>query len=107
MNPFRSLPSVARLLELPALVEARTRHPHDAVADAARDELAALRRRLATGEGADGLAGADSLGARVVARLEATTLPHLRPVVNATGIVLHTNLGRSVLHEDAARAAHA
>jgi len=104
-SPFRRLPSVARLLELPPLVAARERHPHAAIADAARDEVEALRKALVAGEtpDLDAAAAAD----RVVAALEAAIVPAIRPVINATGIVLHTNLGRSPLHEEAARAAYA
>jgi L-seryl-tRNA(Ser) seleniumtransferase len=105
-NPFRSLPSVAKLLDHPALAGARDRHPHDAIAAAARAEVEALRARLAAGEGVDGLADPDALAARVVSRLDADAAPRLRPVINATGVVLHTNLGRSPLHEEAARAAY-
>ena len=43
---------------------------------------------------------------RVAARVEAAAAPRLRPVINATGIVLHTNLGRSPIAEAAARAAY-
>src|SRR5438105_2021932 len=43
---------------------------------------------------------------RIVARLETESAPRLRPVINATGVVLHTNLGRAPLHEEAARAAY-
>ena len=43
----------------------------------------------------------DELLARVAARLEAAAEPTLRPVVNATGVVLHTNLGRAPLAEAA------
>ena len=103
-NPFRRLPSVAKVLDLPAVAAARTRHPHAAVADAVRVELDALRARLTAGESAD--ADPDSLAARAVARLDLSLLPQLRPVINATGIVLHTNLGRSPLHESAALAAY-
>ncbi|MDB5305971.1 MAG: selA [Gemmataceae bacterium] len=103
-NPFRQLPSVAKLLELPALAAARARHPHAVVADAARAELEALRAALAAGESVAGLTDPAAVVARIVARLAAA--PRLRPVINATGVVLHTNLGRAPLHEDAARAAY-
>ena len=106
MNPFRNLPSVARLLELPVLVAARARHPHDAITAAVRAEVESLRSRLAAGEGIDGLAEAEALAVRIAARLDAEARPTIRPVINATGIVLHTNLGRSPLHEEAARAAY-
>src|SRR5262245_60595924 len=103
-NPFRHLPSVARLLELPPLLAARDRHPHDLIAAAARAEVESLRTRLAAGE----LPALDPAAAagRIAARLDADAAPAVRTVINATGVVLHTNLGRSPLHEDAARAAY-
>lgn len=103
MNPFRQLPAVAKLLDHPTLAEARDRHPHEAVASAVRAELDHLRGRLAAG---DTIVEPDVIAGRVVARLDLEALPRLRPVVNATGIVLHTNLGRAPLHEDAAQAAY-
>lgn len=105
-NPFRSLPKVSDVLDLPAVAEARTRHPHAAVADAVRAEIDALRSRIQSGQSLDGHAESAALTARVLARLELAAAPHLRPVLNATGIVLHTNLGRSPLHESAAQAAY-
>jgi L-seryl-tRNA(Ser) seleniumtransferase len=103
-SPFRRLPSVARLLELPPLVAARERHPHTAIADAARAEVESLRDSLAAGESPD--LDPTAAAQRVVAALEASVVPAIRPVINATGVVLHTNLGRSPLHEEAARAAY-
>jgi L-seryl-tRNA(Ser) seleniumtransferase len=105
-NPFRLVPSVAKVLDLPAVAAARTRHPHAAVADAVRVEVDALRSLVASGQPLDGHADPDTLAGRVVARLEITSAPQLRPVVNATGIVLHTNLGRSPMAEGAATAAY-
>ena len=101
-NPFRELPSVAKLLALPTLVAARSRHSHDSIADSARAEIESLRSDLAAGRSID----LDSIATLVLARLERDAAPRLRTVINATGIVLHTNLGRSPLHETAARAAY-
>ncbi|HVK13712.1 MAG TPA: L-seryl-tRNA(Sec) selenium transferase, partial [Gemmataceae bacterium] len=103
-NPFRKLPQVARVLDAPALAAARATHPLDAVADAVRAELDSVRIRLVAGE-VDGVPTADELAALALARLEKASAPRIRPVINATGVVLHTNLGRSPLHEEAARAA--
>ncbi|MBY0513894.1 MAG: L-seryl-tRNA(Sec) selenium transferase, partial [Gemmataceae bacterium] len=103
MTPFRGLPSVAALLDHPAVAAVKDRHPHAATADAVRAVVAGQRQRIAAGNAADSL---DAIAAAVVARLDADSLPILRPVINATGIVLHTNLGRAPLHEDAARAAY-
>jgi len=103
-NPFRHLPSVARLLEHPSLVQARERHPHTLIATAARGEVDKLRNRLTVGETPD--LDPDTIAAHIAATLDAEAMPKLYPVINATGVVLHTNLGRSPLHEDAARAAY-
>src|SRR6185312_10187028 len=96
------LPSVSRLLGLPELEAALAEHPHAALAEAAREELDDLRARLAAKESIalEGIAG------RVLARLTRNNGPALRGVINATGIVLHTNLGRSPLAETAAQAAY-
>ncbi len=103
-NPRRRLPPVNALLDSPALTAARGRHPHALVAEAVREEIEGLRRRVAAGDEAD--FDLDAVAARVAARLDADATPGLRPVINATGVVLHTNLGRSPLHEEAARAAY-
>jgi L-seryl-tRNA(Ser) seleniumtransferase len=105
-NPYRGLPSVAKVLELPALAVARVRYPHDSVAQAVRAELEVLRARITAGNAPDPVPDPETLAARALARLEKESAPRLRPVVNATGVVLHTNLGRSPLPEDAALAAY-
>ncbi len=106
MNPFRNLPAVNDVLATPALRDALTLHPRDAVVAAIRDELGRLRGRLGQGEAVDGEADAEELAGRVVARLAHELRPKLRIVINATGIVLHTNLGRAPTAESAARAAY-
>jgi L-seryl-tRNA(Ser) seleniumtransferase len=103
-NPLRDLPSMTKLLAAPALVAARERHPHATITAAARSALDSLRTGLTSGE-APALS-VDALAVEVVAALDAQAAPALRPVINATGVVLHTNLGRSPLHEEAARAAY-
>jgi L-seryl-tRNA(Ser) seleniumtransferase len=103
-NSFRHLPAVARLLEFPSLVTAREHHPPDLITAAVREEIESLRAQIAAGvkPDLDPAAAAN----RIVTRLNASAAPAIRPVINATGIVLHTNLGRSPLHEDSARAAY-
>ncbi len=105
-HPFRKLPQVSKVLDAPALAAARAAHPPDAVTAAVRAELDTVRARLAAGDSADGVPSADELAALAAARLERDAAPRIRPVINATGVVLHTNLGRSPLHEEAARAAY-
>jgi L-seryl-tRNA(Ser) seleniumtransferase len=102
-NPYRDLPSMTRLLDAPALVAARGRHPPAGIAAAAREALESLRSRLSSGETV--AVSVDALAEEVALALDTRAMPILRQVINATGVVLHTNLGRSPLHEDAARAA--
>ncbi|MBV9122195.1 MAG: L-seryl-tRNA(Sec) selenium transferase, partial [Planctomycetes bacterium] len=105
-NPFRNLPSARAVLEAPSLQALGKDAPHDLVIAAVRHELADLRRRLSEGEAIDGKADAEAVAARVVERLGRELRPRLRTVINATGILLHTNLGRAPIAEEAARAAY-
>jgi L-seryl-tRNA(Ser) seleniumtransferase len=103
-NPFRQLPSVHDLLQHPAL--AATTHDRGLIAAALRAEIDLLRERLGRGESIDDDGSADAVVARAKGRLDRELRPRLRRVINATGIVLHTNLGRAPLAEEAARAAY-
>jgi L-seryl-tRNA(Ser) seleniumtransferase len=105
-NPYRQLPPVTAVLDSPAVKALEPAHGRAAVADAVRAELDALRDRLKAGDSSDGAMGLDAIVVRVAARVEAGSAPMLRPVINATGIVLHTNLGRSPIAEAAAKAAY-
>ncbi|HEY2923683.1 MAG TPA: L-seryl-tRNA(Sec) selenium transferase [Candidatus Eisenbacteria bacterium] len=103
---LRSLPSVGSLLESPELSFLLRRAPHAVIAGAARDAIAAARASL-RGRGPRTTAEIPPRGAILldaVRRVEAALLPSPRPVINATGIVLHTNLGRAVLAEEAVQA---
>ncbi len=104
MNPYRQLPAVSRVLESPALTAARTIHPPAAITRAIRVELDKLRGLIAAGECQDGVTDPDAIAARAAERVERDTALLFRPVINATGIVLHTNLGRSLYPEAAVRA---
>jgi L-seryl-tRNA(Ser) seleniumtransferase len=104
-NPFRRLPAVNDVLAAPAVLGLAASHPHDLIVAAVRKELDDLRARLGRGEDIDGEIGADALAGRVAERLQRELRPKLRAVINATGIVLHTNLGRAPMAEEAARVA--
>jgi L-seryl-tRNA(Ser) seleniumtransferase len=94
----RELPSVDRLLQDPALAEL----PHELAVQAAREVLDAARHGLQDGGWPHTL---EELPHLVAQRVEqATTLP-LRAVINATGVVIHTNLGRAPLSAAALQAA--
>jgi L-seryl-tRNA(Ser) seleniumtransferase len=105
-NPFRNLPSVNDVLDSPALGDVLAANDHDLVVAGIRDELAELRRRLGAGEAPDGDVQAEAVARRVAERLGRELRPKLRAVINATGIVLHTNLGRAPVAEEVARAAY-
>lgn len=95
---LRRLPGVDRLLEGPEADGWLRRWPRAVVADVIRDVIAEARQQVMAGEAAP--SGA-SLSAEVTRRLAARGRRYLRPVLNATGVVLHTNLGRAPLSDDA------
>ncbi len=92
---LRALPSVDVLIGALAGESALAGVPRPRLAAAVREALAAERRRLleAGGPAAD----AAALGGRIVAALTRSGLFSLAAVINATGVVLHTNLGRALL----------
>ncbi len=94
----RYLPSVDRLLAEPALVALAEAEGRAVALDAARAALADARARIAQGEPAPDVA---ALVAEAQARAEEETAGTLIPVINATGIIVHTNLGRAPLSKAA------
>jgi L-seryl-tRNA(Ser) seleniumtransferase len=92
---LRALPSVDAVLTLLRGHEALAALPRGRVAEAVREVLAAERRRL--GEAGGTPPPRAELAGRVVAQLRQRGAFSLGPVINATGVVLHTNLGRAVL----------
>ncbi len=90
-DPRRALPSVDQALARPGVAALLERHPRAAVVAAVRAALA--RRR-------DDDPVSDGLDEEVAQTLQ----PSLRPVINATGVVLHTNLGRAPLAAEAIQA---
>jgi L-seryl-tRNA(Ser) seleniumtransferase len=105
-NPLRNLPAVHDVLAAEALQSLAGRCAHDRVVAAVREALAELREHISKGLSINGQTDAASVAARAAARLEAEDRPKLRLVVNATGVVLHTNLGRAPMAEAAALAAY-
>jgi L-seryl-tRNA(Ser) seleniumtransferase len=105
-SPYRSLPSVNEVLNSAPVQALTADYAHAQIVSVIRDELQSLRQRLRQGDGVDGAAALDVLGARVTVRLRGELRPKLRTVINATGIILHTNLGRAPIAEQAAQAAY-
>ena len=93
---LRALPSVDALLGALAGHGALRGIPRRRLTEAVREALAVERRRLLETGGA-APANAEALAGRIVAQLSQRGVFSLAPVVNATGVVLHTNLGRALL----------
>lgn len=91
-NPLAQLPPIHRLLAHPCLEAARTLHGAVGVRAAARQAVAMARQDLAAGLPAPALV---DLVARALLALEERARPAYPPVVNATGVLIHTNLGRA------------
>jgi len=91
----RSLPSVEVVLGQPPLPALAGRIPRPLLTAAVRAELAIAREELR--RNSDAAPAAAALAERAALRAEADARPQLRRVLNATGVVLHTNLGRAPL----------
>ena len=97
---FRAIPAVDRLMATDRLKEAGSRYPRSLVLNAVHAVLDELREAVQKGELSDpNVLALDAVAYAAVARLERMARPSLRPVINATGVIVHTNLGRSVLSE--------
>ncbi len=102
MSQYRTIPAIHRLLELPSLVEAVERFGRPPVIKACRSAVDRLRRRIDEGAiAADDIAAAgEALESEIIADLQRATRSAYREVINATGVLIHTNLGRSPLPTD-------
>ena len=96
---FQVIPSIEKLLQRDAVRQLEGRFGRRAVVAALREEAAAVRARLADAPAA--APGEETVARRIEARLalrlHAGLSPSLRPVINATGVIVHTNLGRAPL----------
>src|SRR5438128_172394 len=100
---LRALPGVDDLLRQADLAAAVARHGRTLVLALLREHLEGLRAAARAGRSEEAeLAG---IASWVEEEARARTATTIRPVVNATGVVLHTNLGRAILSEEAARRA--
>jgi L-seryl-tRNA(Ser) seleniumtransferase len=108
MEPDRSLlkriPSVDALLKEPGIEGLGDRYAPGTVVALIREELDDLRRALLAGGLAEAELEPGVVASHVVARAEHLPSPPLRRVINATGILIHTNLGRAPLSAGAQRA---
>jgi L-seryl-tRNA(Ser) seleniumtransferase len=101
-DALRELPAVSRLLEHPATGRLLARFNRDLVVQACRDVLDELRAAMRDGRSLDSaVLEVDAIASRIEARVAASPARGLERVVNATGTVLHTNLGRAILPQQA------
>jgi L-seryl-tRNA(Ser) seleniumtransferase len=94
------VPSVDKLLRLDGLRPLLDRFGHELVTNAVRLITAEIRAQLADKESIDAVSDEEII-ARIETRVDLLISPSLRPVFNLTGTVLHTNLGRAPLPQEA------
>lgn len=99
---LRQLPDVDHLLQRPVLLAWQERKSRQAVRDAVRTVLDERRQAILAGQWDQPFSG-DAFDQAVVSRLQEAETGHLRRVINATGTILHTNLGRAVFSPALAR----
>ena len=94
---FRLLPSVDELLRMPAISALAAAHGGTSVTDAVRAVTARLREEISNGllDASSLQIALDGLPGAIETQLRKSLSHSLRPVINATGVMLHTNLGRA------------
>ena len=95
---LRKLPGVDRLLQERAVQALAEEYGRDLTVEAIRQTLDLARQGIMAGQDRP---SADALVETTRTSLEARSRPTLRPVINATGVIIHTNLGRSPLSAEA------
>ena len=102
---LRALPSVDRVLQHPSVREAAAAHGRGFVTTLVKECIAQAREALRAQGGAERRpSGIDEIAHQVATRIEDLLAPSIRPVLNLTGTVLHTNLGRAPLPPEALEA---
>ncbi len=96
---LRGIPSVDELLNRPALRALESRVGRRLLVDATRRVLQGLRSRIAGGSLTT--VSVEWLEQEILSQTEASARSSLRPVINASGVILHTNLGRAPLAREA------
>jgi len=103
---LRHIPKVDELLAHSSIIALNEELTSGIIRDAIRAELDALRAAVLAGE-VTAIPSLDDLTAAIAVRAHRDALPSLRGVINGTGVVLHTNLGRACLSKRAADAVEA
>jgi len=97
-NEFRHLPSVDRLISEERIKRLEGTYPHELLVNLVRQHLERERLAIAAGNPCPSI---DEIVESIFAQLRELENPSLRPVINATGVILHTNLGRAPLSRKA------
>ena len=103
-NVLRNIPSVSELLESPPLRGLVDRVSHNVVVTGVRAFLDTLRRDMQSAAAEIRVPNVGELAEKIAEWIVRDDKPPLRPVINATGIILHTGLGRAPLAAEALRA---
>ena len=103
-NIFRNLPSVNQLLENPQLKQMVESVNHNVVVDGVRSFLDDLREQVSNATEDISIPTANEMAEKIADWLKSEEQPYLRPVINGTGIILHTGLGRAPLSNQALEA---
>jgi L-seryl-tRNA(Ser) seleniumtransferase len=105
-NMMKEIPKVDRILGWPEISLLLAKHPRPEVLSAVRTVLEQLREHV-RGDGDAASLEPGRISARISCELASRSKPSLQALVNGTGVVVHTNLGRSPLADEAAEAIHA
>jgi len=100
-SEFRCLPSVDKLISQDRIRRLKETCPHALLVELIRQHLQRERLSIAAGNPCPSI---DDLVESICAQVHALENPSLRPVINATGVILHTNLGRAPLSKEATAA---
>jgi L-seryl-tRNA(Ser) seleniumtransferase len=97
---FRKIPAVDSLLDAPRFIEATSNYPRSLILKGINQVLDEIRLEITQDEIVDAsLLSTAWISEKVLERIGLLAQPSLRAVINATGVVVHTNLGRSILSE--------
>lgn len=97
---YRSIPKVDILLEKDCIQDAIDEYGREMVMESIREEMDGLRKYIGTcNDEADALAKIEALSDSIVKNVKKKLEPNMRMVINGTGTVLHTNLGRARISE--------
>ncbi len=100
-SDYRDLPGVDAVLSDERMARIAAQYPHKLVVDAIREAIENARKSISMGKAAP---SRQHIIESVSGKIEEATRLHLRPVINASGVILHTNLGRASLSAESSAA---